>query len=330
MTPTLTIVMYHYVRDVRESRFPDIKALETDEFREQIAYIKQHYNVISGHDLLALADERAWDALPPSPLLLTFDDGYADHFTNVFPVLRREDLTGCFFPSARCILESHVLDVNKVHFVLASVPDKQLLVDRIRQTIDEHGPQDGGRSSEDYWTHLAVPSRFDGKEIVFIKRTLQRDLPEALRRTVLDQLFREYVTADEMSFAQELYASEDQLVCMRDGGMYIGSHGYAHSWLDTLRPPEQEREIELSLDFLKRIGTRLDAWIMCYPHGAYDDSLLSLLGRTGCRIGLTTKVGLADLSRDNPLTLPRLNTNDLPKIATGPRVMAVSKLRQCN
>jgi hypothetical protein len=55
----LSIVMYHYVRELRRSRFPGIKGLETDEFREQIAYIKKHYNVISGADLLAAAEAQA-------------------------------------------------------------------------------------------------------------------------------------------------------------------------------------------------------------------------------------------------------------------------------
>jgi hypothetical protein len=51
---------------------------------------------------------------------------------------------------------------------------------------------------------------------------------------------------------------------------------------------------------------------MCYPYGAYNDSLLSILSNTGCQIGLTTKVGIADLRQDNFFILPRLDANDLP------------------
>jgi len=52
---------------------------------------------------------------------------------------------------------------------------------------------------------------------------------------------------------------------------------------------------------------------MCYPYGAYNHSLLNLLKDRGCVVGLTTHVGIADLKQDVPLTLPRLDTNDLPK-----------------
>ena len=32
----LTIVMYHYVRDLKNSRYPDIKGLDVSLFKEQI------------------------------------------------------------------------------------------------------------------------------------------------------------------------------------------------------------------------------------------------------------------------------------------------------
>jgi peptidoglycan/xylan/chitin deacetylase (PgdA/CDA1 family) len=309
----LTIVMYHYVRDSRRSRFPALKAVETDQFKEQIAYIKEHYTVISGDELLAAAEAGAWDWLPPSALLLTFDDGYADHFTQVFPILARAHLPGCFFPPAQCILENQLLDVNKIHFVLAAVPDKQVIIDCIFRMLAEYGPHYGTKPAEHYWTKLAVASRFDPKEIGFIKGILQRELPEELRRIIIDRLFHEYVSTDEVSFARELYMSLDQIGWMRDGGMFIGSHGSGHYWLDGLDPARQKQEVELGLEFLRRIGAPLNGWIMSYPYGAYNDGLLSILKSMGCRIGLTTQVGIADLGRDNLLTLPRLDTNDLPQ-----------------
>jgi peptidoglycan/xylan/chitin deacetylase (PgdA/CDA1 family) len=309
----LSIIMYHYVRDLRRSRFPALKALETEQFREQIAYITEHYNVISGEELLAAAEAGSWDALPPSALLLTFDDGYVDHFTQVFPVLRRANIPGCFFPPAQCILDDHVLDVNKIHFVLAAVPDKQVIIDCIFRMLAEYGPHYETEPAEHCWTKLAVASRFDPKEIVFIKRILQRELPEELRRIIIDGLFHKYVTTDEVSFARELYMSLEQIGWMRDGGMFIGSHGSSHYWLDGLDPARQKQEVELGLEFLGRIGAPLNGWIMSYPYGAYNDGLLSILRSMGCRIGLTTQVGIADLGRDNLLTLPRLDTNDLPQ-----------------
>ncbi len=39
-------------------------------------------------------------------------------------------LTGCFFPPAKAVTEHEVLDVNKIHFILAAVPDKRRILHR--------------------------------------------------------------------------------------------------------------------------------------------------------------------------------------------------------
>ena len=311
MKSVLTIVMYHYVRDLRHARYPEIKGLSKEDFEEQTQYIKKHYNVISGPELMDAIVEGA--PLPPRPLILTFDDGYIDHFTEAFPVLDRENLPGCFFPPAKCILEHKVLDVNKIHFVLASTPEKRTLVEYIFKQIDENRSRYNLLTSAVYWEKLGTPSRFDPAEVIFCKRMLQRELPVELRQAIIDELFSRYVTTDEASFSRELYMTPDQLGMLHRHGMYVGSHGYDHFWLNTLSTQEQEREIDQSLAFLKSVGSDIRRWIMCYPYGAYNESLLSVLKSRNCIIGLTTEVGLARLGEHNPLILPRLDTNDLPK-----------------
>jgi len=49
---------------------------------------------------------------------------------------------------------------------------------------------------------------------------------------------------------------------------------------------------------------------MSYPYGRHNSATLELLKKFGCAIGLTTQVGLA--SELEPLTMKRLDTNDLP------------------
>lgn len=305
--------MYHYVRDLKNSRYPDIKGLTVDHFKEQIAYIKKYYNPISAYNLMD-AVESGYD-LPPQSLLLTFDDGYIDHFTEVFPILDQENLSACFFPPAKCILENRVLDVNKIHFILASVPDKNVLVNYIYKALEEYRSSFYLESKEFYWQKRGVPSSYDPAEVMFVKYMLQLDLPEELRKVIIDQLFEKFVSRDEKSFSKELYMSIDQVSCLQRNGMYVGSHGYDHYWLDSIPEDAQNREIDLSIEFLKKVGSDTRRWIMCYPYGAYNESLLSILKERNCSIGFTTKIDIADLTNANPLALPRLDTNDLPKNA---------------
>ena len=311
--PLVTILMYHYVRDIRRSRFPRLKGLSVELFEHQLRYVMNYYEVIKMEDLFdALSGKRT---IPNNSLLLTFDDGYKDHFDYVFPRLRKLGVQGSFFPPAKALLEHAVLDVNKIHFILASVEDTAVLIRDVYALLDKHRANYALASNDSYYRSLAVKSRFDTAEVIFIKRLLQRELPEQLRTSIVDELFFNYVSKESASFSKELYMDTDQLKQMRKQGMYIGSHGWDHYWLNALSPSQQAREIERSLHFLKGIGSDVSRWTMAYPYGAYNDSLLSLMKKHGGTVGLTTEVRVADLSVDVPLALPRLDTNDLPQAA---------------
>jgi peptidoglycan/xylan/chitin deacetylase (PgdA/CDA1 family) len=317
LSTQVTIVMYHYVRDLAKSRFPAIHGLSLDGFRGQLDYLSRHYEVVSMEAVLD-ALENGGQGLPPRAVLLTFDDGYVDHYANVFPLLDERRLPGAFFPSAQPVLEDRVLQVNKIHFILASVPRPEALLPEVTAAIDARRERFGLKSAAEYWASFDEPGRFDGREANFIKRMLQRNLPFEARKDIVDELFRRHVTADEAAFSRELYASIDQLRCMRSHGMFIGNHGYAHSWLNRVDRATQQRSISLSLDFLRVIDPDLQRWVMCYPYGAYDAATLDVLRSMGCAAGLSTEVGIADLARNDRLLLPRLDTNDLPRDPIAP------------
>lgn len=307
----ITIVMYHFVRDLIHSRYPEIKGLHIDKFKGQLDYLKRYYTIIRMEDLISAISSNDFD-LPPNALLLTFDDGYIDHFTNVFPIMFEAGVQGSFFPPAKAVMENEVLDVNKIHFILASVEDKSAIVSSLFAILDKFRDQYGLKDNQVYYTELAIPNRFDPGDVIFIKRMLQRDLPDEVRKYITDSLFKKYVTADEKAFSVELYMSMDQLKCMKSCGMFIGSHGYDHLWLDTLDAADQAKEIDLSLDFLKKLGVGIDKWVMCYPYGGYNNDLIKILRTKGCAIGLVVQALIADLDSDNSLALPRLDTNDFP------------------
>jgi peptidoglycan/xylan/chitin deacetylase (PgdA/CDA1 family) len=290
----ITIVMYHYVRDTSRSRYPDIKALPIDDFRRQVARIKADYTVISGDELVDIV--RGAEP-PPKAALLTFDDGYSDHFSTVFPILDDARVPACFFPVVRCV-EGTVLDVNKIQFVLASAP-VGALIDAIRMAAGPH--------FRELWEEWARPGRYDSAEVMFVKRMLQRALPD--RERLIVELFRRYVTTDEAAFAAELYMSRDQLKTLRRHGMYVGAHGYSHCWLAPCERAKSAEEIDRSVEFLDGLIDPA-AWIMCYPYGGHDIALHEVVRERGGVAALTIEPAIADL-RGNPLTLARLDANDL-------------------
>lgn len=92
------ILMYHHISDppLGADMFRLDLSVSPGLFYEQLRYLKeQGYQTISLDDL-ALHLTRG-TPLPPKPVIITFDDGYADNYTHAFRLLKRFGYTGIFF-----------------------------------------------------------------------------------------------------------------------------------------------------------------------------------------------------------------------------------------
>lgn len=303
--------MYHFVRDLKHSRYPQIKGLDLKLFREQIEYLGIHYNFITMEMLIDAIDKNT--PLPEKAVLLTFDDAYIDHYLYVFPILNEYKIQGSFFPPVKAVTEHTVLDVNKIHFILASEANKVKIIAEIYKELSKYRNDFNLHSDQYYYEKLAKASRFDSAETIFIKRLLQVELETNLRKIITDNLFQKMVGINEESFSRELYMNIDQIKCMKRNGMHFGSHGYDHYWLNYLSENEQREEVIKGCDFLNAIDVDINNRTMCYPYGAYDQSLTKILNEYNYKLGLTTNVDIVNLSKNNRFELPRLDTNDIPK-----------------
>ncbi len=310
----IQIIMYHYVREVKASRYPQIKGLEVKHFKRQIDFLKNHFQIVTMEEVLEAAESGR--DLPENAVLLTFDDGYIDHFQNVFPILKNEGLQGSFFIPGKTFVENKLLDVNKIHFILASVGTERLLGELRAQMDYYRGREFDIPGWDELFEKYAVKSRFDTKETIFIKRCLQTVLPERLRGMISSNLFQKFVYDSEEKFAKELYMNMDQLKCMKRSGMFIGPHGYDHYWLGNIEEGQMQEDIDKSLEVL---GGLIDqkCWVMNYPYGSYSARVIDYIKRRECGLGLATEVRKADLSKDNRFALPRLDTNDFPPKSNG-------------
>jgi peptidoglycan/xylan/chitin deacetylase (PgdA/CDA1 family) len=310
----LTTVMYHYVRPIKQARYTGIKGLEYDLFVEQIKYLVRNYNVISMEEVCDAfySDQKK---LPPKAALLTFDDAYLDHFLYAYPVLKKYKIQGSFFAPQKAVCEGQVLDVNKIHFILSvcqnSLSDllneTKILFDKFKDDFLIN------QNFNFYQDKLAIANRFDLKEVIFFKRLLQVELPEEMRIKLTDVLFEKYIGVDQVSFSKELYMNKDHVIHMVNDGMHFGSHGSNHYWWDKLDSEGLDTEMLESKKFLLDVGMSPDCLTVAYPYGAYNEQVLSKMSQYNYKLGLTTKVDIANLNTVNPFEIPRLDTNDLPK-----------------
>jgi peptidoglycan/xylan/chitin deacetylase (PgdA/CDA1 family) len=84
----LPILMYHSVSYTQNRKFLPF-VVSPEEFVEQMEYLYQHDYVPMTVTQLILARLGNEIGLPARPVVVTFDDGFADFLTNALPVLQR-------------------------------------------------------------------------------------------------------------------------------------------------------------------------------------------------------------------------------------------------
>ena len=99
-------LMYHYVSwlpeaDPNMTLRKDLTVSPTD-FEGMLKYLKDNgYHTITAKDLWWSLDQTA--GLPSKPVMLTFDDGYADTYSVVMPLLKAYGMTGTFFVTVNLV-----------------------------------------------------------------------------------------------------------------------------------------------------------------------------------------------------------------------------------
>lgn len=91
---TPPILMYHYINDEEPSRSK--LGVSVKSFERQMRFLKEHkYNVISLEEFVTLIKNGR--RLPLKTVIITFDDGYLDNYTNAYPILKKYNLPATMF-----------------------------------------------------------------------------------------------------------------------------------------------------------------------------------------------------------------------------------------
>tara|TARA_R100001463_G_scaffold125798_1_gene183316 strand:+ start:927 stop:1751 length:825 start_codon:yes stop_codon:yes gene_type:complete len=267
--------------------------LTTNQFKKQLGYIIKNYKVISTKDLININDNKDY-------AVLTFDDGLLDHY-DVASILYDNNITGTFLIPTLPIRDRVIIKSHKIQFILASVNEREV-VNRIFKFM---------KSSEDeikyLWNKFSVSTWIDNwwsDEMIFVTNILRNHKDG---KKIVDELFKELVTENEIDFCESFYLNEKHLKDLVSAGMEIGGHGYSSEGLVNTN---QEKEISESLKYVSKFYD--DDLIFSYPNGSYDTKTLDLMKRYNCKFSYTTKK--ENITKDtNYLEIPRYDgPQDLP------------------
>jgi len=304
-------VMYHYVRDTAATAFPAIRALPPDMFERQLDWLQREYELI-GLDALEAALEGG-RPLPPNAALLTFDDGFVDHYEVVLPVLATRGLGGVFFLAHDASGDTpRVLGVHKTHFLMAALGS-----DAFGDAVlgECRAAARAARSSEatvfglDRWEHADERA---------IKDLLNYELPIDEAERVLDVLFERHLGSQD-EFARGLYLRAPMIAEMCRAGMVFGYHTRSHKMLSRLSPAEQAVELRDGVAWVRALTGQARV-SFCYPWGGpgtYTSASLDILASAGYSVAFNTVRRRIAVGADHRYELPRVDTRDLPPYTAG-------------
>lgn len=250
----LAVLMYHYVRPPDAPVRVGSGCVDLETFAAQLDDLQRHAHVVSWADVATAMD--GGPALPPNPVLLTFDDGEDDHHRYVLPMLAERGLPGTFFVMARDPAEGLTV-AHRIHVLLAHLTRQQL-----REAVFDRLHADDQvrfRAAEAEQARHPFHDPVDD-----LKWVLQRDLAIAAS-PILSRLVEDLV-GPEADVAAALHLDVRRMVELQEAGMTLGGHTRDHVWLDFVDDPEARRQVEASQAQLERLVPR-GGWPFAYPFG---------------------------------------------------------------
>ena len=309
---SLNIVAYHYVREIKKSKYPKINGIEFSLFKKQIKYFKKKFNILPLEDTIEIINKKKNYTLKKPLLALTFDDGYKDHFDYVFPTLVKEKIIGFFYPPTD-IFKKKILNVNKLQFVLSVAKNKKKLIDEILLFLKKS--RINLKINNQIQLHNKKIPEFDDFDTLTIKRIVYKSVSQDMSNKICNYLFKKYLKVNLKSFAKELYLSTNHLKEMSDNKMHIGCHGTNHILWNKINGTQQKNQILESKEFFKKQNVDTSNFSVCFPWGSYNKDTENVLKDLKIKFGLTSNSGNIVLNKKfNKFLLPRFDANEFKDI----------------
>ncbi|WP_084574220.1 polysaccharide deacetylase family protein [Sporomusa malonica] len=107
------LLAYHQVSSV-----PEVYSIDPDQFEEHMRYLSSHgYTAISLAELFA--SKNGVQPLPPNPVIITFDDGYADNCLTALPIMEKYGMKATVFVIAGQVGQPEYLTWDQIRFMQA-------------------------------------------------------------------------------------------------------------------------------------------------------------------------------------------------------------------
>ena len=106
-------IMYHYVRRYNSS-LPNFKFLEIQNFKEQLNWFENEFGFVTQKEFTEIVMNQK-PITNSGKIILTFDDGFSDHYHYVYPELINRGLWGIFY-----VPQGHIIPTKYLTFIVSN------------------------------------------------------------------------------------------------------------------------------------------------------------------------------------------------------------------
>src|SRR4051812_37218272 len=280
---SLHILAYHRVLDDDPATFPFDEAVisaTSATFRQQMEFVRRNFNVISFKQLAEFErDKQQW---PERALIITFDDGYRDNYTNAFPILKEMGFSATIFLAVGHISQAKLFWWDFIAYCFKQTPLSSVTLPLFNSEPLSLADARARRKATDCvldWIK-EVPEEVKSKFVATLAENLEVRLPENLATGV-------HLTWDEV---REMVA----------GGLEFGSHTMTHPILSNVQPAQLAEEISESKKIMERELER-EAIAFSYPVGgrtSFNEVVKDVVKKCGFRYAVSYREGVAKKTSD--------------------------------
>ena len=288
----LLVLNYHRIGNAEEAVYdPGVFSATVDEFDDQVCYLKRHFHMFTLEEAVAIVNR---EEPLRTGVLITFDDGYRDNYTQAFPVLRSHGVQGTFFLPTSFVGTSLLPFWDVIAYAIRHSGKEEIVVD------------------------YPEAARFDLKPNS-VRRTLRaimrrcKRLTAADREMFIDALQDACGVRPPRKHGARLFMNWDEVLEMYAGGMAFGSHTRTHEVLRALSFEKQVDEVRESRRILEE-HTRVCIDTLSYPNGrtwTFSNETKRALRESGYRAAFSFYGGINRSEDLDPLDVRRCSIERL-------------------
>ena len=253
--------------------------VSSDVFALQMQFLREHFEVLSLAELLALWKEKNWDR-EKCYCVVTFDDGWLDNYLYAYPILRRYEIPATIF------LPTAFIGTNRWFW-----PDRlAYLLKRYCMDSGVECKKNSLRSVEDryFWFGKMDEVKNEKALDVVIEACKSRTQEEI--ETLLEEMGQ--VLGVEFP-AERVLVHWGEVKEMSEHGISFGSHSCSHKIFTTLSLREVHKEVTDSLHTLQDKPINFIP-VLAYPNGNYSREIINQVKAAGYQAAVSTRFGFEE------------------------------------